>query len=398
MKKRVLFVAAGPVQRTAMSRVKEMGYEVYAIDEDAGAVGFDIATGHEVCDVCDPSEIVRVAKNFKVDAIMCVCTDAPLVAVANACAQLGLPGPSVETAEVSANKWRQRMALRKAGIAVPEFQRFQTVSEAKTIAEAFHFPIVLKPTDNAGSRGVTYVNAAASVESAAQNALQNSRSGFGLVEKFMQGPEISVEAFVYGGKFVPLCLSEKVRTKLPYLLDREVHFPQNCSDDVTSEILKMASTAVKACGFDNCPVHMELIRTADGPRVVEMAARGAGFYVFTRILPHVTGVDTIKSSLDLAFGNKPHITPLDNPLGASLVFLDPKPGRFVSATHVEEARSLPGIIDIQVYPAVGDVLGELRSGADRVGHIFAFADTRLSAESTALQARQTIQIQIAPIS
>lgn len=396
MKKRVLFVAAGPVQRTAMGRVKEMGYEVYAIDENAGAAGFDIATKHEVCDICDPSEIVRVAKKFKVTAIMCVCTDAPLVAVANACAQLGLPGPSVETAEVSTNKWLQRMALRKAGIAVPKFQRFQTVSEAKTIADTFHFPVVLKPTDNAGSRGVTYVNAAAYVESAAQSALNNSKSGFGLIETFMQGPEISVEAFVCAGKYIPLCLSEKVRTKLPYLLDQEVHFPQNCSDDVTSEILEMASAAVKACGFDNCPVHMELIRTADGPRVVEMAARGAGFYVFTRILPYVTGVDTMKISLDLALGNEPHITPLDNPLGASLVFLEPKPGRFVSATFVEEARSLQGIIDIQVYPAPGDELEELRSGADRVGHIFAFASTRMLAEKVALEARRMIQIHVEP--
>ena len=72
-------------------------------------------------------------------------------------------------------------------------------------------------------------------------------------------------------------------------------------------MLAVARDAIEACGYKNCPVHLECILSDQGPIVVELAARGAGFKVFTEILPKITGIDTVQCSIEMALGKSPNI-------------------------------------------------------------------------------------------
>jgi biotin carboxylase len=391
---KVLFVGAGPSQAPAIKHARSLGYEPYAVDADPNAVGFEYAVGFDVGDIRDPEFITVCAKRYNVNAIVAVATDVAVPAVARACVSLGLSSIPVTAADISINKLLQRNNLKAAGLRVPKYMPFHNTKEAQEAATNIRLPVVIKPSDAAGSRGVSLVQNERDVTSAAEEALVVSRSKIGIVEEYIDGTEVSVEGFVVDGIFHAICISEKTRTSPPYLLDTDVHFPDYLSLIERTSVLALASNAVAACGLDNCPVHMEILRSSQGPVVVELAARGAGFRVFTNILPHVTGVDTIDIQLKLALGENVNIVAKEPLKGAVITFLSPITGKLKCVEGLDLAREVPGVQEAEVYIEDGTVMGELKCGADRIGHLIAFGETRQEAEMRSRQALSLIKFKL----
>lgn len=393
-KNKVLFVGAGPSQMSAIQHAHSLGYEPYVIDADPKAVGFEFAVGFDVGDIRNPDFIIDCAKRYEVKAVVAIATDVPVAAVARACATLGFTCISVEAAEISVNKLLQRRHIDAAGLIVPQFMPFQNADEALAGAKNIGFPVVIKPSDASGSRGIRLVQNEYEVIRAAADALAASRTKVGLVEEYIDGTEVSVEGFVVDGIFHVICLSEKTRSPPPYMLDMSVHFPDKLCEKERGEIISVARKAVLACGLDNCPVHMELLRSDRGPVVVELAARGAGFRVFTNILPYVTGIDTIDVQLRLAFGQHIKIASKVQLSGAVIVFLSPIPGKLKSIKGLDIARKVPGVQEAEVYIEPGAIMGELQCGADRIGHLIVFAENRQEADQRAIRALSLIEIDV----
>lgn len=393
-KGKVLFVGAGPAQTSAIRHARSLGYLPYAVDADPDAVGFKYAAEFDVGDIRDPEFIKACAQRYNVNAIVAIATDVAVPSVARACTSLGFSSIPVKAADISVNKLLQRKHMQAAGLRLPAFMPFQSVDEAQANAAHIGFPVVIKPSDAAGSRGVSLVLSSGEIIQAAEEALTVSRSKVGIVEEYIDGMEVSVEGFVVDGIFQAICMSEKTRTPPPYLLDTEVCFPDSLSPIEHASVLTLAKNAVAACGLDNCPVHMEILRSSQGPIVVELAARGAGFRVFTDILPYVTSIDTVDIQLRLAFGEKVIITVKEPLRGAVIAFLSPIPGRLKSIEGLDQAREIPGIQEAEVYIRPGVVMGKLKCGADRVGHLIAVGENRQEAEMRATLALSLIKLEV----
>ena len=392
--KTLLFLGAGPAQETAIVHARNLGYSAIAVDADSTAVGLIMADDYNVGDICDPNFVVACATKHNVDGIVCISIEASIQAAAEASLRLGLSSISVDAAAVAVNKLKQRQLFEGAGLIVPDFNSFDSVDRAIQLANEIGYPIVVKPSDSTGSKGVRYVSDQDSVGAAAIAAMQYSKTGIGIVEQFVEGPEISVEGFVVHGRFTIICLSDKQRTDPPYLLDTSVHFPTALSNEQQDQVKEIATIAVQACGLDNCPVHMELIMSRNGPMIVELAARGPGFKVFTDILPYVSGVDTIHAQIQLALGEDPDISVVNPLKGAVVSFLSPKEGRLTAVSGLEEARAIKGVKEVEVYASAGDELGQLTCGADRLGHIIAHGNNRAQAESIVERASNMITFEV----
>jgi biotin carboxylase len=126
---------------------------------------------------------------------------------------------------------------------------------------------------------------------------------------------------------------------------------------------------------------------------VEMAVRGAGFHVFTEMLPWVTGVAVVEQLIRLSVGLATDFT-VKALRGAVLRFPEARPGRVRAVDGVEQARGVPGIRDLEIYVKAGDIIRPLRSGSDRIGHIIAMADTRAEAAAAVAQAEQLIHVDV----
>jgi biotin carboxylase len=394
MKRRILFVAAGLAQAPAIREARQMGCYVIAVDGDSSAVGFSEADESHVADILDASEIVRVARSTGVDGIVSVCCDAAMEAVAKACVELGLPGISPEVVRVSRSKLLQREAMVREGLLVPQFAAVSVKEDAIRAWDRFgSAAVVIKPVDASGSRGVCYVDDRTRVAEAFEVARRNSRSGWVMVESFVGGTEYSVEAWVVGAKVEVLCTSMKVRTDPPQLLDRQVHFPDDLPEEKRAVMIEHAVRAIQACGFRDCPVHLECIFSEDGPMVVELAARGAGFKVFTEILPRVTGIQTGRVSVHAALGEPLDLSGKGEFKAASLVFVDPVPGTFRTVVGVEVAAKLSGVSEIVIYPKEGQRMNPLCSGADRAGHVLVYGGDAESCRAVAQEALAVIRIE-----
>lgn len=396
MKERLLFVAAGIAQTSGIREARERGYYIVAMDSAPDAPGFLEADEEFVADITRPEEIIRVYNSSHADALVCISCDAALLAVAIACKKLGLPGISVDAARISQSKLLQRQALSLVGMHVPKYQSVVDVGGALKAWDDFKVEAcVIKPVDASGSRGVSFVGDRSAVAAAFSFAHQNSRSGVVLIESFMPGIEYSVEAWVVELEPQIIAISEKVRSKPPYLLDKEVHFPANLSPNKKELVIKYATDAIRACGLRDCPVHVEVVDGANGPVLIELAARGAGFKVFTEILPSITGKSMVQASIDTALGKQPDLKRKASELtAASLVFISPVDGVLKSVRGLEAASALSGVEEVVLYTKLGQRMNPLRSGSDRAGHVIVYNKDPAICRSTAHEAIKLIQLDV----
>ena len=391
-KNRILFVGAGDQQATAILQAKNKGYQCFTIDGDETASGFEFSDDCAIGDITDPTFIIDCALNFKVDGIVVISTDIPVVAAAKACEKLGFDFTGAHSAEISVNKLLQRELMKEVGLITPCFEKFYDFDSFNSSIAKIGFPAVIKPIDCSGSRGVTLVHQGDDLEAAMMSALDNSKSGCGLIETFIEGAEIALDGFVINGKLHTVAISDKLRTRGSHLLDTEVIFPAILEDAYKESVHATVQRAVTKFGLDNCPVHIEMIKSSNGPMIVEVAARGAGFYIFSDILPFVSGVDTISSQIQLALGTRDFDVNISCNKSAIISFIHVNPGVVLSVEGLNEASLIPGVQDLRLYVKVGDVVKELKSGSDRIGHILIFTDNRKESEAVLEKVNQTIKV------
>ena len=387
----IMIIGAGPFQVPAILEAQEMGYRVLAVDGNADALGLKLANYQYNIDLKDIEDCIQVARERKIAGVFTVAADVAVKTVAAVASALKLPGLTVESAEIATDKSRMRECFEKHGVPSPKWRKCRKLEEASAKSQEIGFPVVIKPADSAGSRGVSLVQNVGDVTAAFYGAAKHTTNSLILVEEFMPGVEISVEAFVHKGQVHILTLSDKVRTKPPYLLDLSVHFPSNQPAEIQKQARDVATRGILACGIDNATIHMEQMITPDGPKIVEFAARGAGFHVFTNMIHWVTGVNAVSELIKLSVNAKPDFTVTAN-RGCVLKFPQIKPGLVNSVSGLEEARRIPGVLNADIYVKPGDTIRPLTSGADRVCHIIAFGETRAEAEQIAERAENTFKI------
>jgi len=393
--KKVLIVGAGSVQVAGIKRAQEMKLTVIATDANPEAPGLQIADIPVVLDVKDVHGTIALAKEHCVDGVLCIAVEAGVRTVSAVAQALDLPGPSVEAAHNATSKQRMREVWARAGVPSCQFAVCRTSAEAYEAADELGFPLVVKPTDNAGSRGVIRVDRSDDLECAALRAEAYSRERAFIVEEFMVGDEMSVEGIVYHGTLHVTGLSDKVRTSPPYLLDVAVMFPSIQALNIQKAAIGVVEDAIRSLDVDMATVHAEVMITQTGPKMVELAARGPGFRVFSVMIPWTGGIDVLRESIRIAIGECPELAKTAN-RGAVLIFPGAQPGRVVAISGVHSARAVPYVHDVDVYVKQGMTIVPLESGSNRIGHIVALADTRAQAETAARHAENLLQIDVQP--
>jgi biotin carboxylase len=393
---KLLIIGAGETQLPGIQRAQEMGFQVVAVDANAQAPGLKIAQHSLVADLKDFARIIELARTEKVCGVCAFSVESAVFTVAAVASALGLPGLTPEAAANATDKQRMRERWAAAGIPSPMSIPCRTLGAAENAAVQLSFPIVVKPADSAGSRGVSLVKRAAELPCAYAEAFRYAKGGVVLVESFMAGVEMSVEGFVAGGRFVELANSDKIRTAPPYLLDTTVLFPSEQPAGIRAQAAEIVARAAAALGIDSAPIHAEVMVTPQGPMMVELAARGPGFKVFSAMIPWVTGVDGVAELIRLSVGEPSgFVTPLQR--GAVLRFPEAAPGRVTRICGLESARLTPGVTELELYCREGDIVRTLSSGADRIGHIIALAETRAAATAAVRTAETKLQIETQPV-
>jgi biotin carboxylase len=216
-----------------------------------------------------------------------------------------------------------------------------------------------------------------------------------LVEELIRGVEVTVNAFSVDGTFHPLTVTERVLAAPPAFGVALAHvWPCGLPEPETAAIVDVAQRAAEAIGARDGPTYTQVLLSAAGPRVCELACRLGGGHD-AELCEAALGVDLDALALRAALGDPVREESLhvrDGPGGACVRFLVPPVGKLESVEGVELASAREGILWVRVYRASGATFGELRRGADRAGAALAVGSTREEALARAEGALETVSL------
>ncbi|MFI0902993.1 ATP-grasp domain-containing protein [Streptomyces sioyaensis] len=333
-------------------------------------------------DVRDPDALTAAARDLtRALAPKGVFTydESMVVAVAHTARALGLPGSPPEAVLACRDKATTRSVLATAGVPQPLSEPVATVDEALAAAVRIGYPVVIKARGLAGSFGVVLVHDASAINDAFAAASGASWPGVPryaadvLVEEYLTGPEISVDAVIDNGVCTPLVLARKETGLAPYF--EETGHGVDADDPLLAdpELLDQLDRIHKSLGFTHGATHTEFRLTPDGPRLVEINARLGGDFI-PRLGHLATGCDPSVAAAHVAAGLTPDTAPRHR-RHAAIRFLYPPADCQVVALTVHQDRFGPTIHQAVATAAPGTRLAlPPRGYLARYGHVIAVGE------------------------
>jgi len=394
--KRIMILGASILQVPAITKAKEMGLEVIAVDADKHAVGFQYADTCLTISTNDIPRVVEAAKMYQIDGVMTLASDMPMRTVAAVSEALGVRGINADTALKATDKAIMRQCLAEHGVPVPRFYTVSTYEEYLEAVASFLVKFIVKPADNSGSRGV-YLISDLSDKDAIMRAYtyskEYSRSGHIVVEDYMEGKEVSVETLSLDGNVHVIQITDKMTTGAPHFVEMGHSQPTLHEPEVAERIRQVAVAAVQAIGIQNGPSHTEIMVTAEGPKIVELGARLGGDCITTHLVPMSTGIDMVECCIKIALGEKPDLRRKFDK-GSAIRYFDSKAGIIKSIGGIEEARHVDGVQQVSFVKNVGDSVLNIKSSSDRIGFVIAQSDDADKAILACEKAKNQIEIEI----
>lgn len=397
MGKRMMILGASALQVPAIKAAKEMGYEIILVDYDENAVGFPLADVKLVVSTLDMEEVYKQALIYKPDVVITSTSDGPVRTAAYVNEKLGKkPDLSYEDALCATIKSNMRNRLKENHVPVPAYYTADNFESFQAAAEALDDCIV-KPSDNAGSRGVVLLEGNQKQEEKELRRIyeyskKNSRNGIVMIEEFMAGPEVSVEAITVDGETEIIAITDKYITPPPYFVELAHSEPSRLSEEIQGQIRDIALQAIRAIRLQNGPSHTEVKITEEGPKIVEIAARLGGDFITSRLVPLSTGVDLVGASVQLAAGKKPELKRKWQK-AAAIHFIHGEQGKIQCLEETEEMSRLDGIEEVAIYKKPGDVVDGTKSSNDRLGHIITTGRTPEEAMEKGRKALECIRLE-----
>lgn len=372
---KILIIGAAAYQVPAIVRAKELGHTVYCVDYKEGQPGFVYADGYKIIDVRDKEHCLEYAKELGIDGVLTWGATLTLPTVAYISENMGLPGISEETAELSMSKFLIKKKLVVCGLNTGgEVFQLRDWNEAKT--HQYNFPVVIKPSDGSGSKGVSIVKGESELNEAIQYAFDGARNHEIYVEPFIQGTEYSVEAYVNTGK---VYIYSIVKTSFRWMGDYPLYTQTTYLDldeDTENKIGVEVEKAIHALDVQWGPVNFDVIVSAeDGkPYIIDVGIRNGQNLIASHIVPLSRGVDELNNSIRICLGQDIDAKPLKKEYISSRLLIY-KPGEIVDIKPYDNLIGQNQIVDIILRKTVGDKLPHYQTKSDICGWVLTKGST-----------------------
>ncbi len=326
-KKKIVIIGANDFQNPLIIRAKEKGYETHVFAWKSGAKekGYETHVfawksgdiGEKTADVFYPISIVEKekilekCKEISPVGVISIGSDLASITVNYLADRLNLVGNSMESTMLSTNKHAMRVAFELAEIPSP---RSVQIVEGETVnVEKFQFPLIVKPTDRSGSRGIFKVQCVEELDQAVENAINESFEKKVLIEEFAEGTEYSVEFISYNGEHHFLALTQKFTTGSPRFVETGHIEPAEVSLELKMKIIDVVKKALDVLMIKNGASHSELKVDEQGNiKIIEIGGRMGGDCIGSDLVKLSTGVDFVDLVIDVACGQKISLKKVEN--------------------------------------------------------------------------------------
>jgi biotin carboxylase len=301
-----------------------------------------------------------------------------------------------EVALRATDKFEMRKALVAAGVPCPKFAVAHDEETALVGAAGIGYPLVIKPADSMGGRGVRRVDSDEHLQAAYPATAAFSPTGRVLLESYMPGPELSIDTIVYNGRVHLLTAADRIIEFEPYFVETGHTIPSALDSDTIREAFEFMIRGIEAIGVGIGPSKCDMKITPDGPRIGEITVRLSGGYHCQYTTYLATGMNNVRAAIDIALGREPSerdLIPVWHRYAGERAFL-PGYGRVKSIEGYQEAGRIKGVKKLFCHVEPGDVLKPLTSNMGKAGNVVACGHTRNEMEQAFSEARRTVRFEL----
>lgn len=406
-KETVLLLGASADQLFSIRTAQAMGLHVLAVDMNADSPGFAIADDHAVVSTRDIPALKHFVDDYqsrhgRISGVLVQGSDIPQIVCALA-EHLGTPHIPLESALISTHKLLMKCRFRERGVPIPWFSTVESVEQLRAFVSERGYPLIIKPVDRSGARGVFYLDEESDLGSLFAQSKALAFSGEVMVEEYLPGLQISTETIMCGGKaYTPGFADrnyEMLKTYAPNIIENGGWVPSCVTPAQRCAVESLVEQAGLALGVTDGVVKGDVVMTPDGPKMIEMATRLSGGDFSESLIPLGCGVNIVEAALYIAVGREPDLEKLRPQFDKGVVnrYFFPEPGRLLRIEGVEDVHAFPWVKKLEFWYRPGDIVPSVKSHADRFGVFIVVGETREEAEARAEQVYKTIRIVTEPV-
>ena len=358
--KKILLLGGANTQIPSILTAKKMGYYTITCDYLPDNPGHKFADEYHNVSTTDKEAVLALAKELQIDGILAYATDVAAATAAYVSEAMGFPTSPYKSVDILTNKDKFRAFLEENGFCTPRARGYSSVEEAKKDLENFKFPVMVKPVDSAGSKGVARMDDAGQLEELVENALQYSRCKRFIIEEYVEKYryQIAGDGFSVDGKLVFRCFANEhfsnkaaspyvpIGESFPYDMPKEVH------EKVHAEIqrlLTLLDMKTQAYNFD--------IRIDKDYNVylMEVGPRNGGNMI-AQVIEKATGIPFVEYMLKAAMGEDCSDLKMVEPEGfwSCYILHTLKEGNFKGIQYTDEIKK--NIVEEHIHVKEGEKL------------------------------------------
>ena len=397
--KRVLMLGGSIYQTYAIKEAVKMGYYVITCDYLPDNPGHKFAHEYHNVSTTDKEAVLELAQKLNVDGIVAYASDPAAPTAAYVCEKLGLPTSPYKSVEILSKKHLFRQYLTEHGFNVPKAKSYRTFEEAEKEIDTFNLPVMVKPVDSSGSKGINKLTDKSQLKAFVEDALSYSRDKIFLIEEFIvkKGPQISGDAFSVDGKLVFHCLgNEFYSTKVdkdfaPLGECWPTVMPQEVIDSLAADLQRL----ITSLGMKSNAYNVEAIYGEDGKvYILELGARSGGSLI-PQVTALATGVDMVPYVIKAALGedcSDLKMAPVKGYWSNYMAHAN-ETGNYAGVEY-DEAFKQNNLVDYVTDTKIGDRVHKYRDAQDCVGELMLKYESKEQMEEMIENMDKYVQIKV----
>lgn len=368
--KKIMILGAGIYQVPLIKKAKELGIYTIVCSIKGDYPGFAYADKVYYVNTTDKEEILRLAKDECIDGICTTGTDVAVITIGYVCDRLGLSGVAFDSAQIATNKANMKKCFWENGVSTAAFYKVSSKEEALEAFDKLNKPVVMKIVDKSGSRGICRVDEREQVEEIFEDELKRTDLPYIVIEEFVDGHEVGIDALVQDGVIKLLLPHDKLMYQSANTTIPVGHIlPLRMSAEIMQKLDETAKAAILAMKLNNCAVNMDVFVTAGGEvYVIEVGGR-AGATGIPEVMGIYSGYNYYEQILKIALHENIEIDELKETPCASILFRAPNAGILQSVKFPQMDEVEYGI-DFEM----GHCVCEMQDGTDRIGQAIVWSD------------------------
>ena len=333
--KKIMLLGGSRYLLPVIEAAHNLGLYVITCDYLPNNIAHKYADEYANVSIIDKEAVLAKAKELQIDGITSFACDPGVETAAYVAEQMGLPTHPYASVEILQNKAKFRRFLQENNFNVPKARGYTNWQDAVAEADAFRWPVIVKPTDSAGSKGVTRVDRVEDLQAAAEYAISFSKTKSYIVEEFIekQGYSSDSDSFSVDGKLVYCSFSNQrfdAGAANPYT-PSAYSWPSTMPAEIQRELRSELQRLFDLLGMKTSVFNIETRMGTDGkPYIMEVSPRGGGNRL-SELLRYATGTDLITNTVRAAVGEPVHgieVDPVYNGAWAELILHSDRDGKF----------------------------------------------------------------------